>query len=113
VPALPHRHHGGDRLHRASQSLPAGSGHIMTRDLRSDRVKPNRPPDRGGRAWTTQANCKATLILNGRIHPTITARISSPRGRRFPTAIPNVVMRHRQKTRGQSIPIAVAAGGAV
>ena len=35
VSALPHRHHGGDRLHRAAQNLPAGSGHIMTRDRRS------------------------------------------------------------------------------
>ena len=34
VRALPHRHHGGDRLYRAAQGLPVGFGYIMTQDQR-------------------------------------------------------------------------------
>ena len=44
VSALPHRHHGGDRLHRADQTLPAGSGYIMTRDRDPARTNSNCPP---------------------------------------------------------------------
>ena len=46
--ALPHRHHGGDRLHRAANGLPASSKHIMTPNRWSDRAVPNRSPDRVG-----------------------------------------------------------------
>jgi hypothetical protein len=45
VPALPYRHHGGNRLYRGAQNLPAGSGY-MTREQRFNRAKPNRPPGR-------------------------------------------------------------------
>src|SRR4030088_716752 len=51
--ALPHRDDGGDRLHRAAQSLPAGSGYIMIRDRRSNLMKSNCLPDRGGDVWAT------------------------------------------------------------
>jgi hypothetical protein len=85
----------------------------MTRDRRSDRVKPSRPPDRGGHAWAMQAIGKVTLTLNGRIHPTLIAQSCGRRGRRFLIAVWNVLIRHRQKTQRQSIPIALVPGGAV
>ena len=55
------------------------------------------PPARSG--WTslaTQANCKATPPLNGRIRSNLTARSCGPRGQRFPTAVRNVVLRGKR-----------------
>lgn len=46
--ALSNRHHGGDRLHPAANGLSAGSGHIMIRHRRSDRMTLTGPPDRSG-----------------------------------------------------------------
>ena len=52
--ALPHRRHGGDRLHRAVRGLPAGSGYIMTLDRRSARPKLRYLPDQGAIARPTR-----------------------------------------------------------
>src|SRR5690348_16492531 len=49
-------HHGGDRQHHAAHGLPAGSGHIVTQERRSNRASPKRPPGRSGDA------CAATAI---------------------------------------------------
>jgi hypothetical protein len=44
--ALPHRHDGGDRLHRTAGHLPIDSGYLMTSDRRPRHVKLRNPPDR-------------------------------------------------------------------
>ena len=74
VPALPYRHHGGDRLHRAVQSLPAGSGHIMTRNRRSNCMNRNRRPDRDGVARPVTATRVPDHCQNSQTSSAMTAR---------------------------------------
>ena len=120
--ACPHCHTGImvviDCIARPN-SLPAGSGHIMTRDRRSNRMKPNRPPDRGGDACAATATGVAEPGSNGRIQTAMIARRRGWRSRpnaahsarvlglpRMPWASGKTIRRH-------STPIALAAGGAV
>ena len=113
VPALPYRHHGGDRLHRAAQNLPAGSGYIMTRDRHSDPTKPNRPPDRGGRRLRRDGHRVAERAPSSRIPVVTIARRLAGCGRCLPAALRNVPMVHQQRMPRHSTPIAQAAGRAV
>ena len=74
VPALSYRHHGGDRLHRAAQSLLAGSGHIMTRNRRSNCMNRNRRPDRDGVARPVTATRVPDHCQNSQTSSAMTAR---------------------------------------
>src|SRR5208282_1003885 len=89
MPALPHRHDGGDRLHRAAaHDVPTGSGHIMTRDRRPNRTKPTSPSDRGANAraaTTTGALKQGTSAL---IAPMPAVREIGIAGEWFPTTQP-------------------------
>src|SRR6195952_3811457 len=67
VPVLPHRNDGGDRLLRAAQSPPTGSGHIMIPDRRSPCLKSNCPPDPSGSACAAIASGSPNLGANGQI----------------------------------------------
>ena len=73
----PHCHTGImvviDCIARA-QNLPAGSGYIMTPDRRSNRVKPNRPPDRGADACAATATDVAERGPSGQIPAVTIAR---------------------------------------
>src|SRR6266481_1632095 len=72
--ALSRRHHGGDRQHHAAHGLPAGSGHIVTHERRSNRASPKRPPGRGGDACAASAIGVPARGPNRQIQATLTAR---------------------------------------
>jgi hypothetical protein len=72
--ALSRRHHGGDRQHHAAHGLPAGSGHIVTQERRSNRASPKRPPGRGGDACAASAIGVPARGPNSQIQATLTAR---------------------------------------
>jgi hypothetical protein len=61
------RHHGGDRVHRTTEDLPAGSGYIMTPDRRSNRRKPKGPPGRSRAACAATATEVTEHSSNGQI----------------------------------------------
>ena len=110
--ALPYRHHGGDRLHRAAQGLPAGSGYIMTRDRRSNSMKPNCPPDRGGDVCAATAIGVLDDAPNGQVQAAMMVRRPDCRGPCLQAAVRNAPTMHRQTIRRHSTPIALAARGA-
>lgn len=120
VSALPHRHHGGDRLHRAAPSLPAGSRYIMIRDRRSNRMKPDCPPDRDGNACVTTTTRARPPSRKGQTQAVMAAQrfdchglflqAGSTLARSVARNAPSV---HRQSIQPHSMPIALMAGGAV
>ena len=66
MPALPYRHHGGDRLHRASRGLSAGPGHLtMDRARTSLRTLQNLP----GRRWGSAAMILTSAALLASVQP--------------------------------------------
>jgi hypothetical protein len=119
MPALPHRYHGGDRLHRAAQSLPAGARYIMIQDRHSNRMKSNCLPDRDGNVWAATTTGARTLGPKGQILAVMTARrfdCLGPYPQAGPTPACSVArkapLRHRQSSRPHSMPIGLMAGGA-
>jgi hypothetical protein len=71
---LPHRHNGGDRLHRAAQSLPGGSGYIMTPHQHANRMSLKRPPDRDTAACPATATRVPNHGQNSQTPPAMPAR---------------------------------------
>jgi hypothetical protein len=110
VPALPYRHHGGDRLHRGAQNLPTGSGY-MTPDRRFNRTKPNRPSGRYVDACAATATEVVERGPSGQITAVTIARRLVWCGECLPIALQDVPGVHRRRIPRHSIPIALAAGG--
>src|ERR1019366_6883160 len=100
--ALPHRHHGGDRLHREAQSLLAGSGYIMTRDRRSNCTKPNRPPDRGGDVVAPAVTGMPEQGPNAQVRAVPIARKAGCRGEWLPTPARYAPIAFQQRSLGYS-----------
>src|SRR5271166_546146 len=117
MPALPHWHHGGGRLHYGANRLPADAGHIMTPDRRPDCAEPNRPPDRGGDAVAASASNVSPGTLeqgsNGQTRSTSVARRLGWRGQWRQITTPNAPIALHQMIRVHSKPIVPPAGGAV
>jgi hypothetical protein len=70
--ALPDRHHGGDRLHRATRDLPASAGYIMSPSRRFHRAKPSHPRDRVADAWAAWVIQEPALRQTGQIQTRLT-----------------------------------------
>src|ERR1035437_989183 len=94
--ALPHRHHGGDRLRQADQALPAGSGYIMTRDPHSGLTSPKRPPDRGADAVASRLPGALEQGSNGEIQAMPIACRRGWYGETLPTAARDTRIAHSQ-----------------
>jgi hypothetical protein len=111
--ALPHRRHGGDRLHSAVRGLPAGSGYVMIPHRRSVRAKVKRPPDRGTNACAAGA---VGVLAQGPTNQIRDAWIDqtpgAPRGWR-PTPAYNAPNGDWPSIRPHSTPIARATRGAL
>src|ERR1051326_3350060 len=111
--ALPHRHHGGDRLDRAVHGLPAYSKYVMIQKRCAGAPKVNHPPDQ-------DVNTRAPTTIGAPVHSRnsqIQDALSDPRiggrhGRR-PTSAPYTPNGDRPGNRQSSTPIPQAAGGAV
>jgi hypothetical protein len=110
---LPHRHHGGDRLRQSAQGVPAGPGHIMIGNRRSDRAKPEHPGGRVGKACGAKGIEAPVQVPNGHIPAVLTVRGPDRRCEWLPTVTPNVPMACPPRVLGHSMPIAKTAGGAV
>jgi hypothetical protein len=85
----------------------------MIQDRRSNRAKPNRPPDRSVDVWATRPMSTPTQNQNAKLQATLTARRPDWRGEWLLAVAQNVPMLHRQNIRRHSMPIARALGGAV
>jgi hypothetical protein len=85
----------------------------MSHDPVSNRAKPNHPPDPAADAWAARVISVRAQGQNGQLQAMLTARGPGWRGEPPLTTARNVPMPHQQKIREHSIPIALAAGGAV
>jgi hypothetical protein len=119
MPALPCRHHGGDRLHRAAHDLPAGPGYIMTPDRCFNRMTPKRPPDRTADARAATASRPPDWLPNAQFRPARITRSPDWRGEWRLTApslkcpvARNAPTARQQRMLVHSMPIALTAGAA-
>ena len=110
---LPRRHHGGDRLRQSAQGLPAGPGHVMTGNRRSDSAKPEPPGGRVGKACGAKGIEAPVQGPNGQIPAVLAVRGPGRRCEWLPIVNENVPMACPPRVRGHSMPIAKTAGGAV
>jgi hypothetical protein len=111
--ALPHRRHGGDRLHCAVRVLRADSRYIMILHRRSVRAKVNHLPYRGANARATTVAGMPPSRATARSRAGLIEQRTDGRSEYPPIAAPNAQRLRRAKTWAHSKPIARAIGGAV